>query len=572
MTIIEAMRKYIWILSLLAGTGWLSSCVNDPGTESVPASSHTILFVATTPGAPDSRTAFEAGEAGIYPTRWTSRDSAVAVSFNGAAPSDAPVKPASDGRSAHIEYSFGSASEYSFHLLTPATAAEGMSASRKSWQIRIPALQTPTADSPDEAAQILAATTGTLSQAPAKLDVRFSHVTAYGKVTLRNLPADAHLRSVTLSCSVPLAGSWYLSPETGALEALEASSTLELYTSATENIWFACAPGDVSGATLRVIADTDQGTFEKEIRFQENRSFKPGKVAAFSVDFSGITPSVSSGNYMLVTDASTLAAGDEILLLDKDGTYAVSTNQKKNNRGAAAVTVRDGQVIDPGTDVERFTLKGKTGAWNIQISASGQYLHTKEDSKNTLLTQSGTSDNLASWTISIASDGTATIAAPYSSGSTKRTMMFNYGDRNNLLFATYTSTTGNRMSLMAIYRKTAVNGSVYADDPVLERQEYGAYRSSGDRVYVSGSDQLSREYAADGSTLTFAILDPAKASVLELGGIPTAPLVGDRFSLSCREMQGVQLTESGYTVTVLRVDASKVWLSDGRGNGFIVKK
>ena len=90
---------------------------------------------------------------------------------------------------------------------------------------------------------------------------------------------------------------------------------------------------------------------------------------------------------------------------------------------------------------------------------------------------------------------------------------------------------------------------------------------SGD---VAGADQLSREY--NGGTLTFAILSPGTAEVLELGGIPADPLVGDTFTLVCREIRGVVIEERQYFVTALRVDGSKVWLSDRKGNGFIVRR
>ena len=123
---------------------------------------------------------------------------------------------------------------------------------------------------------------------------------------------------------------------------------------------------------------------------------------------------------------------------------------------------------------------------------------------------------------------------------------------------------------MRIFRKTVLNGNPYDDDPVLEKSGYGAYRNGTDRVYVAGADQLSREY--NGGTLTFAILSPGTAEVLELGGIPADPLVGDTFTLVCREIRGVVIEERQYFVTVLRVDGSKVWLSDRKGNGFIVRR
>ena len=40
----------------------------------------------------------------------------------------------------------------------------------------------------------------------------------------------------------------------------------------------------------------------------------------------------------LVTNAADLSAGDQIVIVNSDGTYALSTDQKNNNRAAAEVT------------------------------------------------------------------------------------------------------------------------------------------------------------------------------------------------------------------------------------------
>lgn len=403
------MRKSLLYLSIVAVLAVSCAVREDTGAPD-PSEARTILFVAQT--QPDAtRTAFGPGEDGVYPTRWTPRDTAVAVSLNHAAKEEARVSAGPDFSYAQFEYTTAvQAESYIFHLLTPSSAAEKMNGTRAAWQVCIPTVQTPSKDSPDEAAQILAATTGTLQEVPARLGVHFSHVTSYGRLTLLNLPGEAVVRSVTLSCSTPLAGKWYLSAgESGAtpvLEPLGASSTLVIRTSETEGVWFACAPGDVSGSTLKVIVSTDLGTFEKSVTLRSGRSFKPGRIASFSIDFRGISP---------------------------------------------------------------------------------------------------------------------------------------------------------------------IPGHPYEDDPLFSLDTYGAYRASGNRVYAAGADQLSREYAADGKTLCFSIVSPATGKILELDGIPVSPLLGDSFTLQCREIQGLSSQESSHSVTVLRMDDGKVWLKDSRGNGFIIK-
>lgn len=409
------MRKRILFLLIVAGL--TAACSVREETECVDMQLPTIRFVAEAPGDPATRTAFAERENGDYPTWWTERDTAVAISLNLQTPRMAPVVPDPDHRTARFDYVLDApASSYTFHLLTPGAAVEargtsrsasGISPSRKAWIIRIPSVQTPGPNSPDESAQILAATTDTEEQLPARMIVPFRHVTAYGRLNLLNLPEDAAVSSVTLSCATPLSGSWYLSTETGALEAFEASSSLILRTSSKEDVWFACAPGDVSGAIMKVIVSTDKGTYQKTFTLPKDHSFKRGHVASFSVDFASVKPS---------TDHP------------------------------------------------------------------------------------------------------------------------------------------------------------YEDDPVLTHTEYGAYYLGSEQVYHAGTDQLFREYAANGKTLTFSLIMPSTATVLELGNIPASLLVGDSFTLQCQDIRGVQSRGSTYVVKVLRVDGAKVWLSDGLGNGFIIKK
>ncbi len=573
MTFIEAMRKIYLYLSIVAALA--ASCAVREETETLDPADRSVLFVAQMQ-TNETRTAFGPGEDGIYHTNWTARDTAVAVSLNHAEPREARVVSGPDYSYAHFQYSTGvQASSYTFHLLTPSSAAEQMNASRGAWQIRIPSIQTPSQDSPDEAAQILSATTGTLSQIPSKLGVRFSHVTAYGRLTLLNLPEGLTVQSVTLSCSTPLTGSWYLQAgeagQTPTLEPKEASSTLVIQTDRTENIWFACAPGDVSGATLNIIVCTDRGTYEKSVTLKNNRSFKPGRVASFSVDFTGIVPPSSGGTFVLVTDASTLRAGDEIVLLDKDGTRAVSTTQNANNRGTVAVSTHNGILNNPASTVQHFVLRGSAGAWNILTSPGNQYLYAQEDGN--YLRTSSTATGLYNWTISIATDGTATISAPYTNGNSTRTILYNHKNDKNLFFSAFTSTTGTNMDLMSIYRKEAIYDNPYETDSILSQDEYGAYRNGNNRIYDPDMDQLSREYTVSSHKLCFAILTPSTGTILQMDGIKTPPLMGDSFTLQCKEFQGLFTNWSGnYSVKVLRVDGPKVWLSDGEGNGFIIKQ
>lgn len=144
---------------------------------------------------------------------------------------------------------------------------------------------------------------------------------------------------------------------------------------------------------------------------------------------------------------------------------------------------------------------------------------------------------------------------------------------NSNMFAAYRSTSQTSYSETTgsnvyIYRKEA--GVNIDNDPILEQTEYGAYLTSDNNLYGTGA-QLSREYMNDG-TVTFAILKPAIYKIAEFNNIPTSPAKGDTFTLNYNVITGRNASDTDYNVTVLKVDGAKVWLTDGAGNGFIVKK
>ena len=153
----------------------------------------------------------------------------------------------------------------------------------------------------------------------------------------------------------------------------------------------------------------------------------------------------------LVTDASTLEVDDEVIIASggtdaaKDK-YALSTNQKSSNRGAAEVTKIGNTLTDPSADVQVLTLKAgaTTGTWAFYTGSTG-YLYAASSSGNQLKTKT-TLDVNGSWTISI-SNGVASIVA-YGS-SYRNVMQYNYNN-GSPLFACYASAS---QTSLALYKK-----------------------------------------------------------------------------------------------------------------------
>ncbi len=151
-----------------------------------------------------------------------------------------------------------------------------------------------------------------------------------------------------------------------------------------------------------------------------------------------------SDKFELVTDASTLAAGDIIILVgsDKGSYYALGTTQNSNNRAAEAVSIETDGTIIPGSTVQQITLEE---GWYFNVGSG--YLYAASSSSNHLKTEANADDN-AKATIVIA-DGDATIT--FQGTNTRNILRYN-PNNNNPIFSCYASSS-TAGSLPKIYRK-----------------------------------------------------------------------------------------------------------------------
>lgn len=143
---------------------------------------------------------------------------------------------------------------------------------------------------------------------------------------------------------------------------------------------------------------------------------------------------MASDIYYLVTDVTTLAAGDAIIITNEDADKAISTTQNTNNRAAADVTAVAG-AITPGDDVQVITLEKSSSNWKLNVGTNA-YLYAASNSNNYLKTNTSTTagDN-GVWSITIDAQGVATVVAQGSNG--RNNMRYN-GD--NTLFSCYVGT------------------------------------------------------------------------------------------------------------------------------------
>lgn len=177
----------------------------------------------------------------------------------------------------------------------------------------------------------------------------------------------------------------------------------------------------------------------------------------------------------LVTDASELKAGDQIIL-------TATANSKTYVAGSLSgkyLTSIETDPADPAANVEVFTLGGKAGAWTLTASDGKQIYTAAAKALNNAGKGTGT------WTISIDANGLATVA---STDTNYGRILYNV---NSPRFMNYTSATNATMLLPSIYRlevSSARQSGIVTDLTTLQ---------DGDTVVVfnpANGKTLSTEY------------------------------------------------------------------------------
>lgn len=195
-----------------------------------------------------------------------------------------------------------------------------------------------------------------------------------------------------------------------------------------------------------------------------------------------------SDSATLVTDASSLNAGDKIIIAALDHDYAMSMEQGESSRGRVAVTKKT-NICKYSIEAQVITLDEGTASNTFGFNAGGEYLYAASSSANELKTGAELDAN-GSWRISInASTGAATVKA---NGSATRNVM-RYDDDSGS-FRCYSS--ANSGSGLAIYR-------ISTNAP--SKPDYGEFIKvtdglKGDTALSGDSGTVKGKYYSDPST------------------------------------------------------------------------
>jgi hypothetical protein len=247
-----------------------------------------VHFIATSDAL--TRSTFGNPDGSTYPTYWTGNET-VAISLNYDEQQKVGVSVNETHTVAEFSYAPAEAASYTFYIVTPASALETPSPSREALRIAVPAAQKPLVNSVDEAAQVFYAKSNTTTQKPVSVNVRFNHLTAYGKLTLKHVTGTPV--RLTLVADRPIAGSCYVAQGDGAVSTKDGSYSLYLDLTNLSvsggnlnDVWFASLPADLAGKPLTVLLETVQGkTYKRTVSaLGEAMKFVSGRIAKFSVD------------------------------------------------------------------------------------------------------------------------------------------------------------------------------------------------------------------------------------------------------------------------------------------------
>lgn len=363
-----AMKKLTYIIAIATSVLAMASCQKEQNVTN----SDDLTVVSFSTSEIQTKTAFGDKTAeGKYPTLWTGNEK-VGVAYNGSV-YKGNITSSTDGKSASFEIAIAqdaNATNHNFYVISPADAFLSMNKDGAKGHIKIETTQTPGEGTCDPAAQVIAASHKS-ETFDTQINLAFSHVTAYGNLSIV-LPEEAGaVSNISLTGSKNIAGRFYYDFN-GSLEESTASSTISLLTSKVSDIFFACAPADLSGGKLDITVTTENGTYEKSIDLTgKTLKFESGIISKFTVN--GFAKKEAPASW-IATDLADITAADEVVITMAKGesVYALSaeTDAKSNNPQAVLVTVKNGELTAAPADNLVWNIANDKG--NLTIYPNGQ--------------------------------------------------------------------------------------------------------------------------------------------------------------------------------------------------------
>lgn len=369
--------------------------------------------------------------------------------------------------------------------------------------------------------------------------------------TLKTSAFAEKITSVTVNASIASGGTAKLSIMVGETAYLSAQA---LTTDATDYT----ATGSATGDLLISFENDAKAFYIKSITvtYGEDGGEDPGEGG--------------SDLWLLVTDASTLSVGDQVVIAAAEADAALSTNQKTNNRGQANVT-KSANTLTINEEVQVLTLETGNKANTLALNTGSGYLYAASSSSNHLRTETTLSDN-SSWVITI-SEGVASVVAQ--GENTHNVMQYN---QQSSLFACYGSAS---QGAIALYKKASAEGVILAptitgEVNFLDKTTVSITAEDGLKVYytLDGTEptNASTEYTAPfeltaTTTVKAVAYDGDKASAVVSKTFTKTPLIG------CAEANALAKGEIAYMkpfdIVYVVEGAGYIYIKDETGTALI---
>ena len=535
------------LAALVAAAAAMTACQTAPVEtvkESMVRAPKTIQFSA---GSPDTRTAFTTPDDNNYPVVWTENDSEVVV-----LPEDfslwqkASLERSSDGKTAKFDLAFTlpETDSYRFHMLSPASAFKDV-ATGQSVSLTVPDIQTPTPLSVDEAAMLLAASSDSYTELPDRVVFSPEHLTAYIKLTLSGVDADAvgSVGSVSVESTVPLAGDASYDYETKTLTpATDAGKTVTAVTESTTDVWFACLPAQIGGETLTITLSGNKGSLIREVEIPSDRNLQPGHIALITVNMASATPPAEDKVFSRISEARFVAEGTQFVMATAadDLSYGLSATQGSDFRLGVPVTksrpgTKAGEgaetIVNPSDDVEILTVEAGTTAINTDNTAwrgpvalktkAGKYLAV-DINKSVALLSVDTKSALTDWIVKYDANGVCEIRNK--DASSQYTYYLRYRKSDNKFLAVRPSFV-DKNEPIALYALEGSAGSNTKIKPSLRLNKTSLTITKGNTQRLTVAVCYSLD---DGGVVTFRSDDTSIATVSDKGDV-TAVNTGETY-------------------------------------------
>lgn len=244
----------------------------------------------------------------------------------------------------------------------------------------------------------------------------------------------------------------------------------------------------------------------------------------------GCIPSMLAGSYQLVTNASTLAEGDEVIVVGKNGTlfYAMAPTVSKGSKitSSAVTCINDViEIKDTESDIQILTLVA-------QSATSSNFALKQKGGTNFVIKGSGNTDTKYGTPavydqISIGTDGAATIYI--TTGTSKRKLRFytsssdfrGYTDNSATSVYLYRLVKSEEKELGEIVATYGEENTPIANDDVLEGIKAGTkftfsaenaesivVKNSAETIVAQGTDTatwIATETEGEGLTVTASL-------------------------------------------------------------------